>query len=105
AGTIEDGESPRQTAERELLEEAGAIAKRWTELGEIFTSPGVFRERMFLFLAEDLTLTNTEHETEEVISVHWKPVDEVLAWTDGGEIKDAKTLIAINYWRSNHQIE
>ena len=100
AGTIDPGETPDRTAVRELEEEAGTIASSWSKLGEIMTSPGVFKERMHLYLAEDLTVGPTQHGEDEVISVHWLPAQQVLQWADDGTIIDAKTLIGINYWRS-----
>ncbi len=98
AGTIDPGESPEKTAERELLEEAGAVASSWSKLGEIVTSPGVFKERMHLYFAKGLTIGPTQHSEDEVISVHWLPKEQVLRWAQDGTIVDAKTLVGIGYW-------
>ena len=54
AGTIDPGESPEQTAERELLEETGYRAGRIRRIREWYVSPGVMTEQMYLFLCEDL---------------------------------------------------
>ena len=54
AGTIDPGETPDQTAERELLEETGYRAARIRRIREWYVSPGVMTERMYLFLCEDL---------------------------------------------------
>jgi ADP-ribose pyrophosphatase len=54
AGTLEQGEDPLESAQRELEEEVGLKGGRWRSLGTYFTSPGFLDEQMHLFLAEDL---------------------------------------------------
>ncbi len=54
AGTIDPGELPDQTAERELLEETGYHAGRIRCVRDWYVSPGVMNERMYLYLCEDL---------------------------------------------------
>lgn len=95
AGRIEHGEAPSSTAERELAEEAGLIAARWSSLGEILPSPGICDERIHLFLAEGLSETPHAHESLEFIEIHWLPFTEALQWAEQGEITDAKTLVAL----------
>ena len=55
AGKLEPGEPPLATAQRELTEEAGVSARRWESLGTCLTSPGVFTERLHLYIASGLT--------------------------------------------------
>lgn len=95
AGTIDRGESPDQTAGRELAEETGYRAGRIARVAEWFVSPGVMTERMFLYLCEDLTPGPPRHEPDEQL----EPV--VVAWDDAvrmahdGTFEDAKTMLAI----------
>src|SRR5580698_10890232 len=57
AGKLEPAEPPETTARRELLEEAGVLARDWEGLGTLFSSPGVFSEVIHLFLARGLSAT------------------------------------------------
>jgi ADP-ribose pyrophosphatase len=95
AGRIEAGEDPLHTAQRELLEEAGCQAQAWTALGDFLPSPGICDERIYLYLARDLTLLRPAHEGDEFIEVHRLPLADALAWAKQGKIQDAKTLIAL----------
>ncbi len=73
AGKLEPDEPPLRTAQRELAEEAGISAHAWRSLGVCLSSPGVFAERLHLFLAGGLTPAGIAHERAEVIEVHWVP--------------------------------
>ena len=95
AGKIHPGEEPFTTARRELIEEAGVTAGDWRDLGIMHSSPGVFTEIIHLYLARELEPTALEHESDEVIEVHWLPFAEALAWCRDGTITDAKTLIGL----------
>ena len=55
AGKLDGGEAPALCAERELAEEAGLAAGRWTSLGLIHTTPGFTDEIIHLYLARELT--------------------------------------------------
>jgi ADP-ribose pyrophosphatase len=95
AGTIDPGESPEQTAVRELAEETGYRAGRMVPLHEWFVSPGVLSERMYLFLCEDLQPGPAGHQPDETLRpviVRW---DEALRMAHDGRIEDAKTLLAL----------
>lgn len=95
AGTIDEGETPEQTAGRELTEETGYRAETITRLREWFVSPGVFTERMYLFLCEGLIPGQTNHQPDERLEplvVSW---DDALEMARDGRIKDAKTLLAL----------
>ena len=95
AGKLDAHEPPAETARRELAEEAGCTARTWRELGYMISSPGVFTERVWCYLATDLEPTATAHEAEEVIEVHWLAFDEAVAMAMDGRISDAKSVIAL----------
>lgn len=95
AGKLEPGEPPETTALRELGEEAGRRARRWDSLGRMFSSPGVFDEIIYLYLARDLEAVPLNHELHESIEVHWLPFARALQMAHAGEILDAKTLAGL----------
>ena len=95
AGKHEGMDGPEQTARRELADEAGVEAARWTSLGDIASSPAVFTEVIHLFLAEELHPVAAQHEPSEVLEVHWLSLGEALARADQHEIRDAKTLVGL----------
>jgi 8-oxo-dGTP pyrophosphatase MutT (NUDIX family) len=103
AGKLEAAEAPLLTAQRELREEAGIDAAQWHSLGMVLSSPGVFSERLHLFLATQLTPAPTAHERAEVIEVHWLPLEEVCGWALDGTISDAKTALAV--LRARHVLQ
>jgi ADP-ribose pyrophosphatase len=95
AGTIDPGESPDQTASRELSEETGYRAGKITRLAEWFVSPGVMTERMFLYLCEDLTPGPPQHQPDERLEPVVVAWEEALEMVFDGRIVDAKTMLAI----------
>src|ERR1700687_1919321 len=56
AGKLDPGEAPFDCAVRELAEETGVAAKRWTSLGQFLPAPGIFTEVIHLYLARDLVV-------------------------------------------------
>jgi 8-oxo-dGTP pyrophosphatase MutT (NUDIX family) len=95
AGKLEPAEPPLATAQRELVEEAGVRAQRWRALGTLLSSPGVFSERLHLFLAQDLSPAAAAHERAEVIEIHWLPLEQVCAWALDGTLADAKSAMGV----------
>jgi len=95
AGKLDAGEPPEACAARELTEEAGVVAGRWTRLGSIVTTPGFTDEVIHLYLAEELAPARTAHEPCEVISLLREPLGECLAMIARGEITDAKSICAL----------
>ena len=89
------GETPDQTARRELAEETGYQAGRMTRVRDWFVSPGVMTERMFLFLCEDLVTGPTDHKPDERLEIVILPWDEALAMAQDGRIRDAKSMLSL----------
>jgi len=95
AGTIEAGETPEETALRELTEETGYRAGRIRRVREWYVSPGFMTERMYLFLCEDLEAGSSRPQPDErlrTVIVSWK---DALAMLEDGRLEDAKTIIAL----------
>jgi 8-oxo-dGTP pyrophosphatase MutT (NUDIX family) len=100
AGKLEPDEPPHVTARRELAEEARVQAATWRDLGRYLSSPGVFTERIHLYLATVLSPAAGVQEDGEVFEVHWVPLDEALRRVDSGEIDDGKTGFGLlKAWR------
>ena len=93
AGTAEPGETPLETAKRELHEECGLTGGEWRELAAFWTTPGFCRERMHLFAAEGVTRGRPAPEDDEDLElVRWR-VTEIRDRLP--EIEDAKTLAGL----------
>ena len=97
AGTLDPGEDPEVCARRELLEETGVTAARLQRLTSIWTTPGFTNEVIHLYLATGLTTGEPSRERDEFIEVVPQPLSRVLALIRDGEIRDAKTVVAILY--------
>src|SRR5262245_16474372 len=95
AGTLHDGEDPRDCAIRELEEEAGYLASVMTERGRFWTTPGFTTEFMYLYEAAGLTKTQTNPDDDEVIEVDIVPTSEALRMVDDGRIQDAKSILGL----------
>ena len=95
AGTLERGEAPEKGAARELEEELGLVCGRLKKLSEFFVSPGFCEEKMWVYLATELTETEQRLEDDEVIEVVRIPFSQALSMITTGEIEDAKTIIGV----------
>ena len=100
AGKLEPQEPPLTTAQRELVEEAGATARCWTSLGTYVSSPGVFTEIVHLYLARELQSVDMSHEAGELIEVHWIDLEQACARALDGDINDGKTALGLLRARS-----
>jgi 8-oxo-dGTP pyrophosphatase MutT (NUDIX family) len=95
-GGTEPGEEPLAAIQRELREEAGLVARRWTPLGgEFHLSNCISSEIGFVYLAEDLEDVEPEPEATEVLQVRRVPLEEALAMVDRNEIVDAVSQVAL----------
>ena len=95
AGTLNDKEPPQEGAARELEEELGLVAGKLEKLCEFFISPGFCEEKMWLYLATDLSETQQRLEDDEMIAVVRLPLERALQMITDGEIEDGKTIIGL----------
>ena len=98
AGTLEPGEDPLDTARRELIEETGYRAARLELLHTFFLSPGILDERMYLFLASELTAGDAQREACEEIENLVVPWQQAIEWVLQQKIQDAKTIVGLLYY-------
>lgn len=95
AGKLREGEDPLSCAKRELMEEVGRSAGRWTKLAEFYTSPGFSDEVLHLYLARDLEEGVPQPDEGEFIEIVHFPLGEALKMVYSGEIEDAKTVAGL----------
>jgi len=95
AGRVEPGETPLAAAKREMIEETGYRAKRWTLLAKYFASPGFLGEWMQIYLARDIHEGTAKPEPDEQIEVFRLPLSEAMALVGANKIHDGKTLIGL----------
>jgi len=95
AGTLAKGERPEIGAARELKEELGLVAARLEKLSEFFVSPGFCEEKMWVYLATELSEGEQALDDDEIIDVVRLPIGEALEMITSGEIEDAKTIIGL----------
>ena len=94
AGTVEPGETPEATIQREIEEETGYHADRWQKLGEFFVAPGYSDESIHAYLAQDLIrLENPpSQDADEDIETVMMTIAQVEKAIQTGDITDAKTI-------------
>ena len=95
AGTLNPGESPIECAKRELSEEVGYRSRVFRKIGEIYPVPGYSDELIHIFLATGLTPGRQNLNMDEVLDVKPISLEEALEMIKRGEIRDAKTIIAL----------
>jgi ADP-ribose pyrophosphatase len=93
AGRVEPGENVLAAAKRELIEETGYRAKKWTKLVRYYASPGFVGEWMEIYLATGITLGKAEPEDDEKIEVRLVPLSELVAMCASDNIHDGKTIV------------
>jgi ADP-ribose pyrophosphatase len=99
AGRVDKGETVLKAAKRELREETGYTARRWTKLASFYASPGFLAEKMTIFLAQELTEGEAENMEDERIDIEWFPARKLDELIGAGKIQDAKTMIGFLTWK------
>jgi len=97
AGKIDHGEDILVTAQRELLEETGYVAKEWIHLTTAWPCIGYADERMEYFLARGLSHQGSKLDDGEFLEVFELPLTEALEWLRMGRINDSKTIVGL-FW-------
>jgi ADP-ribose pyrophosphatase len=95
AGKLEPGEDALAGAQRELEEETGYRARKWTPLVEYYASPGFLGESMKVYLAEGLVAGDSHPEEDEQIEFRLVKLSEVVKLIEKGAVLDGKTLTAV----------
>ena len=95
AGKIDPGEDPLVAAKRELTEETGYTATRWSLLASMHPVISYSTERIDMYLADELTHVGTQLDDGEFIETFSTTLADALAWLDRGEITDAKTMLGL----------
>jgi 8-oxo-dGTP pyrophosphatase MutT (NUDIX family) len=95
AGKLDPGEPPDVCAVRELQEETGVAAKRWTQLGIYIPAPSLFTELIHLYLARDLTVGEASPDADEELDLQWMPLEQAIGNVLRGDWNDGKTAMAL----------
>jgi ADP-ribose pyrophosphatase len=98
AGRIEPGEAPLAAAKREMIEETGFRAKKWTLLTKYFASPGFLGEWMQIYLARDIREGVAQPEADEQIEIRRVPLSQAMKMIAENKIHDGKTLIGLSLY-------
>ncbi|GAB4121966.1 MAG: NUDIX domain-containing protein [Sideroxydans sp.] len=97
AGKIDAGEDILATAQRELLEETGYVAREWQHLATAAPCIGYSDERMEYFIARGLTHQGGRLDEGEFLEVFELSLEEALVWIRDGRIIDSKTIVGL-FW-------
>ena len=102
AGKLEIGEDHLLCAKRELEEETGYSAKKWSYIRRIHPVISYSTELIDIYLAEDLVPGKSHLDDEEFLDVFAAPLDQLIDWVEDGEITDVKTTISA-YWLDRYR--
>ncbi len=95
AGKLNEGESPEETAIRELEEEGGIRAEKVEKLFDIYPTPAYTNEIIRIYKATEFVKTKICLDKDEFLSAEWIDKNKVKEMIYSRQIKDAKTIIAV----------
>ena len=95
AGTIEKGEAPLATAKREIVEETGLKASRWTKIAEFYTAPGFCTELMHVYVAQGLSPATADGDADEILRPVRMSLAAALKLIRTKKIRDAKSIAGL----------
>lgn len=95
AGKIEPGENPKESAIRELKEETGYSAQSIKLLHKFYTSAGFSNQKIYIYLAENLTSGSQDFDDDEFIETKEFSLNEVYDMIYNNDIEDGKTSIGM----------
>ena len=95
AGKLENGETPKECAERELREETGYSAENIKLIKKFFTTPGFSNQKIYMYLATDLSIGECDFDIDESIETYKIDIEKAYDMVMNNEIEDAKTIIGI----------
>ena len=96
AGKLEENENPEEAGKRELLEETGYQASELVDFGIMYPTCGYSNEKIYLYVAKDLTKKERHLDEDEDIDLIFVKLDEVVQMINDGIIKDAKTICLVS---------
>jgi len=102
AGKLDPNENPLLCAQRELAEETGYTAKKWSYIRRIHPVISYSTEFIDIYLAEGLVPGTSHLDEEEFLDVFAAPLEQLIAWVEEGEITDVKTTISV-YWLDRYR--
>jgi ADP-ribose pyrophosphatase len=106
AGKLDPGDSPEETARRELQEESGLICNHLELAGSFYPAIGYADEIIYIYVAWGLTQKEKNSDEDEFLLNHRIPFSEALMMIASGEISDGKTICALFkahlWWKQNN---
>lgn len=102
AGKLDEGEDHLLCAKRELEEETGYTATKWSYIRRIHPVISYSTELIDIYLAEGLVPGKSHLDEEEFLDVFAAPLEQILTWIEEGEITDVKTTISA-YWLDRYR--
>ena len=101
AGKLNAGEDPKLAALRELEEETGVRAEKLQHLFTLYPTPGYTDEKIYIYRAFEGKRVPVRPDEDEFVDAEWIPLDRVKEMLKKGELHDAKTIVALQYYFLN----